>query len=253
MPENHTEEFITKGASIAPNEVHDRDLELINRFTLRELTAEDVFTFAVVLCDNKTDRDYDRFTDKSLDDLKKLFVGRTIIKDHNRRADNQIARIYSTEITAPNGELDSYRQLKAKAYMVRTESNADLIREIEAGIKKEGSVSFRLKRYICGICGTDNVKTYCAHWPGVTYETKDGPRTCVFSMDGVKDAFEFSLVAVPAQPAAGACKSYKEYLGASPAEPAEENKSDDTASLRARLMEARIDLAASINRTNKTF
>ena len=251
MPENHTEEFITKGASIAPNEVHDRDLELINRFTLRELTAEDVFTFSVVLCDNKTDRDYDRFTDDSLDDLAKLFVGRTIIKDHNRRADNQIARIYSTEIIAPNGELDSYRQLKAKAYMVRTESNADLIREIEAGIKKEGSVSFRLKRYICGICGTDNVKTYCAHWPGVTYETKDGPRTSVFSMDGVKDAFEFSLVAVPAQPAAGACKSYKSSII-----PGSEPESDDkcgsaTDDLRRSIVKARLDLAANLSKLNQ--
>lgn len=246
----HEEGFVTKSASLAPCEVSDRELKRINKYTLRELTADEVFTFALVLCDNKTDRDHDRFTDKSLEDLRKLFVGRTVIKDHLRSADNQIARIYDTEVIAPNGETDAYRQLKAKAYMVRTESNADLIREIEAGIKKEGSVSFRLKHYFCGICGTDNVKSFCSHWPGRTYETKDGPRTCVFEMDGVADAFEFSLVAVPAQPAAGACKSYKGALsnGAEPEE--EKSEGADAAELLRRIVKARLALAASQSKTN---
>ena len=251
MAENHEEGFVTKSASIVPNAVSYHDLKLINKYTLRELAAEDVFTFSVILCDNKLDRDFDRFTDKSLKDLQKLFVGRTVIKDHYRSADNQIARIYDTEVIAPNGELDSYRQLKAKVYMVRLESNADLISEIEAGIKKEGSVSFRLKHYYCGICGLDNTKSYCPHWPGRTYETKDGPRTCTFEMDGVSDAFEFSLVAVPAQPAAGACKSYKGILTPDAAGEAEEKNEDPLGEIHRRIAKARLDLAVSMSRTNK--
>lgn len=204
---NEQLEFVTKSAAIERSAVTERDLALINKYALKELKAEDVFTFSVVLCDNRLDRDYDWFTDKSLEDMRKLFLGRTVIKDHRRSADNQIARIYDTEIVAPDG--GSYKQLRAKVYMVRLDSNADLIREIEAGIKKEGSVGFALEHYFCGICGTDNTKSWCSHWPGFTYKTAEGEKLCTFSMDGVKDAYEFSLVAVPAQPAAGACKCYK--------------------------------------------
>lgn len=252
MAKNNTDEFVMKSASLAPNKATESDMQLINRYTLRELKAEDVFTFSVVLCDNKTDRDYDRFTDASLEDMKKLFVGRTVIKDHDRSADNQIARIYDTEIVEPDGELGSYRQLKAKCYMIRLDSNADLIREIEAGIKKEGSVSFRLKHYFCGICGLDNTKSYCPHWPGHTYETADGPKTCVFTMDGVKDAFEFSLVAVPAQPAAGACKCYKGIIEpGSEREPEKDENSGTDENIRLRFLKARLNLAESKSRINK--
>ena len=92
--------------------------------------------------------------------------------------------------------------------MVRTDSNKDLITEIRAGIKKEGSVGFRAASSICSICGTDNAKTYCRHWPGRTYDKEGGPTVCTFKLDGVKEAYEFSLVAVPAQRRAGVSKSY---------------------------------------------
>ena len=87
-------------------------------------------------------------------------------------------------------------------------SNADLITEIKAGIKKEVSTGTRPKKAICSICGVDNAKTWCAHWPGKEYEMADGKKTCYFTLDGAKDAYELSLVAVPAQPRAGTCKNY---------------------------------------------
>ncbi len=92
--------------------------------------------------------------------------------------------------------------------MVRTASNADLIAEIKGGIKKEGSVGFSCSSAICSICGTDNAKTYCSHWPGREYDKDGGKEVCIFKLAGVRDAYEFSLVAVPAQRAAGVSKSY---------------------------------------------
>ena len=202
---------IRKAATLEPQEVTAEEMKLINKHTLEPLEASEVFTFAAILCDNELDRQYEQFSTKALRDLQKLFIGKTVIKDHYASADNQVARIYSTELvdtgkTLANGE--PYVQLKAHCYMVKTESNKDLITEIKAGIKKEGSVGCRVSSSICSICGTDNAKTYCRHWPGKSYDKEGGPTVCTFRLDGAKDAYEFSLVAVPAQRKAGVSKSY---------------------------------------------
>lgn len=209
--ESGTPGMIEKAAHLAPQEITEAELKAINKYALEPLTADQVFTFKAVLCDNELDRTHERFNLKALQDLKKLFLGKTVIKDHSRSADKQVARIYSTELVqsdkaTQSGEL--YTQLVARCYMVKTASNADLIAEIKAGIKKEGSVGCAVTGSICSICGTDNAKTYCPHWPGRTYEKDGGPTVCTFTLTGARDAYEFSLVAVPAQRAAGVSKSY---------------------------------------------
>lgn len=203
--------MMQKAASLDAHAVADDDLKAINKLAPVPLTAEEVFTFKAVLCDNEVDRVFDRFTVKALEDMRKLFLGKTVIKDHFRSTDGQVARIYKTELVqsdklTKSGEM--YTQLVAHCYMVRTSGNADLIAEIKGGIKKEGSVGFAPSSSICSICGTDNTKSYCRHWPGKTYEKEGGPTVCTFTLAGVKDAYEFSLVAVPAQRAAGVSKSY---------------------------------------------
>lgn len=203
--------IVEKAAQLAPHEVTDAELKAINKYALEPLTADQVFTFKAVLCDNELDRSHERFNMKALQDLRKLFQGKTVIKDHSRSADNQVARIYATELVPSEkatkaGEL--YTQLVAHCYMVRTASNADLIAEIKGGIKKEGSVGCSVSSAICSICGTDNAKTYCRHWPGKSYDKEGGPQVCTFTLAGARDAYEFSLVAVPAQRAAGVSKSY---------------------------------------------
>lgn len=237
--------MIQKAATLETQEVTAEELKAINKYALEPLEASDVFTFAAVLCDNELDRHYDQFSLKALHEMRKLFVGKTVIKDHYASADNQVARIYATELVETGKFLasgDPYTQLKAHCYMVRTESNKDLITEIKAGIKKEGSVSFRAASSICSICGTDNAKTYCRHWPGKTYDKEGGPVVCTFKLDGVKDAYEFSLVAVPAQRRAGVSKCYTGELVYEPAEePVEKTANDDerAMALRARFINAR--------------
>ena len=240
-----TDGMIHKAASLETQEVTAEELKAINKYALEPLEASDVFTFAAVLCDNELDRQYDQFSLKALHDLRKLFVGKTVIKDHYASADNQVARIYATELVETGKFLASgepYTQLKAHCYMVRTESNKDLITEIKAGIKKEGSVSFRAASSICSICGTDNAKTYCRHWPGKTYDKEGGPAVCTFKLDGVKDAYEFSLVAVPAQRRAGVSKCYTGELVYETAEEPDEKTANDAEramALRARFINAR--------------
>lgn len=198
-----------KAARLSAREVTEADLKAINKYALEPLKAEDVFTFKLALCDNEVDRDYERFSVKALVVLGKLFLGKTGIKDHRWSADNQVARIYATEVVQSEKNTtagEPYAQLVAYCYMVKTASNADLIAEIKGGIKKEVSVGCAMGRTTCTICG----KAYgmCGHRKGQSYQ-KDGAgkEVCTAILDDPMDAYEFSFVAVPAQRNAGASKN----------------------------------------------
>ena len=183
------------------------DLELIGALARRPLGAEEVYTFSVRLCDNEIDRDFERFTLQTLEELAPLFVGKAGIFDHQWSARGQAARIYRTEVVREAGQVtragDGYAWLKGYAYMVRTESNRDLIAEIEGGIKKEVSVGCAVEHAICSVCGCDRTQTDCGHEKGQEY----GGQLCWADLEGARDAYEFSFVAVPAQPAAGVVKT----------------------------------------------
>lgn len=202
------EGIVAKAAQVTTLAVTDKELSKINKLTLEPLKAEDVFIFKLAMCDNEIDRTSEVFPLSSLKKMQKLFVGKTMIKDHMRRSDNQVARIYDTELQASEFEVtktnEVYTQLVAHCYMLATDANKDLIADIKGGIKKEVSVGLRINKAICSICGTDNAKQWCKHYPGQEYESK----TCHFSLEDPKDAYEVSFVAVPAQPRAGTTKNY---------------------------------------------
>ena len=185
------------------------DLERIGALARRPLGAEEVYTFSVRLCDNEIDRDFERFPAQTLEQLAPLFVGKAGIFDHQWSARGQAARIYKTEVVREAGRMtragEEYVWLKGYAYMVRTDSNRDLIAEIEGGIKKEVSVGCAVERAICSVCGCDRTATDCGHEKGQEY----GGQLCWADLEGAKDAYEFSFVAVPAQPAAGVVKSVR--------------------------------------------
>ncbi len=200
-------QLIQKSGAVESQELTDEELEKINKFTLKNLTKEDIYTFKLRICDNEIDRDFEVFPLSTLEKLKDLFIGKTIIKDHSSRADNQVARIYDTELVTESGRTktaEPYTSLVAHCYMVKTKSNEDLITEIDAGIKKEVSVGCAIGEVVCSICGTDNRKRWCEHWNGKEY---DG-NMCYFELKNPIDAYEVSFVAVPAQPKAGTTKNY---------------------------------------------
>lgn len=175
----------------------DKDMELINKFSRRELSADEVYTFSVVAADDQLDRDLERFSIKALEQLSELFRGTTIIADHDPKAANQTARIYNA-YTRKNGGVT---QLVCQAYMLR-EGNEELIAKIESGILKEVSVGCAVRRK-CSVCGKD----HCSHIKGRKY---DGV-TCTFILDEAVDAYELSFVAVPAQREAGVIKCQKSF------------------------------------------
>lgn len=190
------------------------DIALVNQFSVKELAPEDVYCFSLVLCDNDVDRDTERFTDRTLDQLSNLFVGKTGISDHDWRSKNQIARIYRAEVVA-TGEKTTLgtplKQLYASAYMVRNEATKPVIDAIDAGIMKEISIGCQVTSCRCSICKKPlkmDFRTYSyqcetGHIKGETYP--EG--ICVGDLEDANDAFEFSFVAVPAQKGAGVTKS----------------------------------------------
>ena len=51
---------------------------------ITDYKPEEVYTFSVVLCDNEVDRDGECFTKETLEELAKLFVGKTGILDQQK-------------------------------------------------------------------------------------------------------------------------------------------------------------------------
>ena len=200
---------VTKEAQTQRADPVEGELGYINPLARRELTAEEVYTFAVRLCDNQTDRDEEYFDRAALEKLAQLFVGKTGIFDHSWSAKDQTARIYRTELVEEPGVVTLAGEpgcyLKGYAYMLRTAENAALIQEIEGGIKKEVSVSCAVSRCVCSICGNDiHDRALCSHEKGRIYEGK----RCMVKLEAPTDAYEWSFVAVPAQRNAGVVKAY---------------------------------------------
>lgn len=195
---------ILKAARVEKQAVSDAELALINRQTLRELKAEEVFTFRLAACDNQVDRDNEQFTDAALEKLAPLFVGRAVLMDHQWSAASQTARVYAADVEA-HGEV---KQLVLRCYLPRSDTSAGTISAIEAGILRECSVGCAMGSAVCSICGADQTKTCCGHYAGKTYDGK----VCIMALDDPVDAYEVSFVAVPAQPEAGVIKS-KRYGG----------------------------------------
>ena len=190
--------------SVATNE----DLAKIQQFSRRELLPEEIYVFNVDLCNNDVDRDYEKFSVETLKQMAELFIGKTGIFDHSMKSADQTARIFDAFVEKVNGKKtadgEDFYSLKAKAYMLNNEQNRSLIDSIEAGIKKEVSVSCSVDKAYCSICHTDRKRAACEHRKGKMY----GDRLCFNILTDATDAYEFSFVAVPAQREAGVTKSF---------------------------------------------
>ena len=199
----------------------EADIALINQYSVKELTPQDVFCFSSILCDNEVDRDIERFTSDSLDKLAPLFLGKSVLFDHRWSAEKQVARLYRTFVEGLKEKTvmgETKRALRGSAYMLRTEETAELIKAIEGGIKKEVSVGCQMGGCKCSVCGESlsynwqTGKSLCKndHIKGDTYDGK----TCVGDLVDPKDAYEVSFVAVPAQRGAGVTKSAEDLTDA---------------------------------------
>lgn len=190
------------------------DLALINKNTINPLSAEDVFVFKVKLCDNELDRVNDHMTDNFLNEFADKAKSLTGITNHDWDAEGQMSRLYDTEVVEEEGVTNKlgepYKYVLGKAYTLN--KFQDYIDKISSGLLKETSVSFESTEEVCSICGKQTLKgpdsvAVCpdGHVMGETYDGK----LAYNDLKGVKDVFEWSLVAVPCQRDSGIVnKSY---------------------------------------------
>lgn len=209
---------IIKAARIEKQLMDEGELALINAQTLAPKTAESLFAFRLCACDNQIDRDHERFTERTLDQLSEMFVGKPVLRDHNWSANSQTARVYAGGVDVHEG----VKRLILRAYMPRTNRSANTIADIEAGILREASVGVAVRNTLCSVCGEDY--DLCSHRRGEEYDGK----VCCVELDDAADAYEVSFVAVPAQPDAGVVKRYTEAEAKKPivdpaGEPGEHN------------------------------
>ena len=104
----------------APN---DEDMKKIGQFSRREMSADEVYIFNVDLCNNDIDRDFEKFSVATLNQLAEYFVGKTGIFDHSMKAENQKARVFDAWVERVDGKKtadgDDFYTLKARAYMLK--------------------------------------------------------------------------------------------------------------------------------------
>lgn len=200
-------DFIARGV-VKSFEAGDADLAAINRLAIEPLSLDDIYAFELEACDTEIDRADERFDRSAIDQMAERYIGKTVIKDHLRRSDNQFARVYDAygeDGLSRKGE--PVRKLILRCYTRDCEANKEMIADIKAGIKKEVSVSFLPGSYTCSICGKDNMSEgMCRHWPGREY---DGEK-CHFVFSNIRDVYEVSFVAVPCQPDAAARKDFSD-------------------------------------------
>lgn len=162
---------------------HD-ETEAVNRFALRPLTRDDFAVFRLDLCHNQVDRHFSRFPDEELDRINALVPGRPLMERHDLRGSLPRGTFFRSALHRQDDRLS----VRPDVYVLRTERNADFIRNIEGGVYRETSIGFSFQTPECNVCGKD-MRT-CDHVPGRTY----GDTRCHYIMRNVLEVIEGSVV-----------------------------------------------------------
>lgn len=181
-----------------------KQLARINKVALEDQTEDSgyVFTLQATNIKNKVDRTYERFSDKALGEMAAKAVANTIpfllasdsdYGDHAWKAPN----VYGYVIEAEVKEGGLFYSL----YVPKNGKTALVLEQIFSGLVNKLSVGFSMdpKELICDSCRKQIISQDCPHQPGM--EDEKG-RICTMTINAVKDNYEISAVAVPAQPEA---------------------------------------------------
>ncbi len=206
--------------------VSEEDLARINRLSRVPLKGEDVYVRSMYLCsDRLCPTDWGRFTRTALSQISDLVVGRAVLRGHDRSS-LPLARFFSADVvkrdggSAPGlkeaapernepvqegaepaegpvqalGEVNEITReptewVRAWFYWLRGTTGAEDLRlNIDGGVYREVSISWRYRQARCSVCGDDIRR--CGHTPGRLYLGK----RCFFEVDEVLDVLEGSFV-----------------------------------------------------------
>jgi hypothetical protein len=184
--------------AIAPGGVPGaEDLARIAAFTVEPVDAERLYVREMRLCNDGYDREWERIPAAYLERLAQTLPGKSFLPNHNHR-EFALGRFYAAELQQDGGRTF----LHCRFYMLRTEDNAELRDQIDAGVRNHVSVGFCYDQLICDLCGRDYYGVtrdasgellWCRHYAGRMYEG----RRCTTSFGGdvaLYEAVEASLV-----------------------------------------------------------
>lgn len=141
-----------QGAEVTPE-----ILAKINKYSLRELTAEEVFVRKYLMAHNAVDRDNERFPEALIDDFAATLPGKSLLNGHDRWSlplglyfDATTEEITKEQFRALTGEearlpddISMVKILWGWIYMLKAEFNEAMTSNIDAGIYRHASIGFR--------------------------------------------------------------------------------------------------------------
>jgi hypothetical protein len=141
-------------------EVTPEMLAKINRWALKELSADQVYVRKYLIAHNGVDRDRERFPEEILDDFARTLPGKSFIFAHDRGSylpmglwfdattaqitPEQFKELTGEEIRLPDGVNDA-KVVWGWVYVLKTSSSEDLTANIDAGVYRHVSIGFMAK------------------------------------------------------------------------------------------------------------
>lgn len=166
------------------------ELTHIQKYLRNPVQASDIFVFNIRLCDNKVDRDYERFTISAIRKLETLYVGRSgIITVGNSTSYPRIFETWTNinkDIEVVAGDHENLCELWGKAFLLRSWNNSDAIAAIQSKRFNRVSVSCSIRQAVCSICGRES----CKHKKGFFY---CGREANVLLLDP-QDVYEWTIL-----------------------------------------------------------
>lgn len=206
----------------------DEQLAKINKFTLRNVSAEEVACFTTMSCNDLADRDDDRFRTEAVKGFAKLAypyspTGKSYMVGHDYTK-LAVGRIFDTDTKSVGVEtVDGNEQalfLTNDVYIPRTAANQQFIENLEFGVNWAVSVGVVLGKSECEIGKTHDwgFWWFCSkgHEQGEYYDPNSdeeddwgypkpteagakGAVKCIRQLDDAKDMYELSQVFLGAQ------------------------------------------------------
>lgn len=162
----------------------------IKKYLRNPIQASDIFVFNIRLCDNKVDRDHERFSISAIKQLEALYVGKSGIITVG--SSTSYPRIFETwtntdkDIEVAAGDHENLCELWGKAFLARNWINSDAIAAIQSKRFNRVSISCSIKQAVCSICGREN----CKHKKGFIY---GGREASVVLLDP-QDVYEWTIL-----------------------------------------------------------
>jgi hypothetical protein len=187
-----TDRMIDKTAATAQAGPPD-PMPLINELSPTPLKREEVAIRSMILCtDRVCESDGMRFSHGALADVARKVIGVSVLTGHDRR-NLPVARFFRAELTSlPEINQTTGQETQAVRawfyWLAETSGSEDLRLNIDGGIYRAVSISWRYSADRCSVCGSTSKS--CPHTPGKTY---DGV-LCHRVIDAVDEVLEGSLV-----------------------------------------------------------